>query len=172
MSTQDHDEKKAHSSRLPAAVAFGVLFVFWVAIAVCVAAIAIDSAWDARDDGAAAAAPTATVAAEPTPVATPEPRPPGVPMTAAPVDGEFDTGEPQVHLFFNLACADGLLTVVTTDELVFAETACPTAIEPVFLEPFLTDPVRIAVANGQLDIVSVEGERLTFPIGRAWIERR
>ena len=93
-------------------------------------------------------------------------------MSAAPVTGEFDTGEPQQHIFFNLACADGVLTVITTDEHVFAETGCPTAIDPIFVRPFLADPVRITVTSGQLEILSIEGERLTFPIGRAWIDRR
>jgi hypothetical protein len=54
---------------------------------------------------------------------------------------------------------------------VYAETTCPLRIEPVYIEPFQGDPVRITIAEGLLEMASIEGERLTFDIGRAWIER-
>jgi hypothetical protein len=157
----------------------GVLFAFWSATAVCVAAIAIASAWDAREDAASAAAPTPTivaptaVTAAPTaaPTATPEPRPRLVPLAAEPLRGDFDSGAPEQHLFFHLDCAGGVLLVITTDEQVYAETVCPATIEPVYLQALQGVPVRLTVAEGQLEISTRLGARLTFPIGRAWIVR-
>jgi len=152
-------------------VVFGVLFAFWTATAVCVAVIVISSAWDARDDGATAAvAPTSTEA--PTATPTPEPRPPAVPPSARQVDGGYDSGELPRHLFFNLSCVGDLLIIATTDEQVYAETVCPAFVDPIFIRPFQGDPVRVTIAEGQLDIVTLAGERLTFSVARAWIERR
>jgi hypothetical protein len=169
MTAAPQQEPQPARSRLPFVAVFGVLFAFWVAIAVCVAAIVIDSAWDARDGAASVAAPTATLA--PAPTATPEARPPGVPSTAAEVEGDFDSGEPEQHLFFNLLCEDDVLRIVTTDERVFAETGCPPVIDPIFVEPFRGDRVRITVTDAMLDIVTIAGERLTFPVARVWVER-
>jgi hypothetical protein len=158
-------------------VVFGVLFAFWAAMAVCVAAIVIVAVGDGRGSKATAAASTApavTPAPTATPVSspTPEPRPSAVPSSAQPLDSAYDSGEPQQHLLFHIGCADGILTVATTDEQVYAETDCPAEIQRVFVEPFLGDPVRITVAEGGIDIVTIDGERLTFPIGRVWIEQR
>jgi len=151
----------------------GVLFAFWAAIAVSVAAIAIASAWDAREDEVSAAAPTATIAA-PTvaPTPTPAARPNSVPLTAAQIEGEFDSGDPAQHLFFHLGCNVDVLIVITTDERVYAETACPPTIEPVYVRAFQGVPVRLTIAEGQLEIATTTGERLTFDVGRAWIETR
>jgi hypothetical protein len=153
--------------KLSFGVIFGVLFVFWAATCVCVAAIVTVSAWDARS-GESAAGPTPA----PTATATPSPRPPSVPSSAEQLDGAYDSGMPEQHLFFNLACAGGVLVVITTDEHVYGETDCPPAIERFYLEPFLGDAVRLTVAGGVLEIVTTSGERLTFNVGRVWVERR
>ena len=173
MSESSGGASQEKQARLRFGIVFGVLFVFWAAMAVCVAAIVIVAAWDGRDGGATAAAPAATVAVSPTPAptATPQTRPPGVPLTAEPLEGDYDSGEPQQHLFFHLGCVEGVLMVVTTDERVFGEMECPAFIDPLFVRPFLGDPVRITVAEGRIEIVTIAGERLTFPIGRVWIER-
>jgi hypothetical protein len=157
---------------LPFGLVFAVLFAFWTAMAVCFAAVVIVTAWDARDDDAAsAAAPTSTSApTQATP--TPDARPAMVPATAQPLTGEYDSGELPRHLFFHLECAGDVLAVITTDEHVYAETECPPTVDPVFVRPFQGDPVRITIADAQMDIVSLDGERLTFDIGRAWIEPR
>ena len=163
-------EHKSSSSKLPFGLVFGVLFVFWLAVAVCVGAIVIASAWDAREDDAMAAVPIVTPTT-PVATATPDARPPAVPLTASPVEGEFDSGEPAQHLFFDLHCSADVLVIITTDEHVYAETACPPRIEPVYIAPFQGDPVRVTIAEGLLEMATVAGERLTFDIGRAWIER-
>jgi hypothetical protein len=167
-------ERQEKQARLRFGLVFGVLFLFWAATAVCVAAIVTVAAWDGRDDSATASAPTATVAATatPAPTSTPESRPRIVPLTAKPLAGDYDSGEPQQHLFFHLGCVEDVLAVITTDEHVFAEMVCPAFIDPLFVRPFLGDAVRITVAEGRIDIVTIAGERLTFPIGRVWIERR
>ena len=151
----------------------GVLFVFWAATAVCIAAIVIASAWDAREGEVSAAVSTRT-ANVPTadPTATTEPRPSAVPASAQPLDGAFDTGQPPQHLFFHLDCADGVLVVITTDERLYAETSCPPVIDPIFVRAFQGVPVRLTIVEGELEIATTRDQRLTFPVGRAWIETR
>ena len=93
-------------------------------------------------------------------------------MSASPLEGDFDSGVPQRHLFFHLTCTDDILTVITTEEQIFAETVCPPMILEVFIAPFRGDQVRITVEDGLLDVVTVNNERLTFEIGRVWLKRR
>jgi hypothetical protein len=169
MAEADLDINESLASRR-FAVAFAVLFAFWTAVAVCVIAVVTGVAWDARDDGTAAPRATATEAA-PSPTATPDERPAGVPASAAELDGDFDSGVPEQHILFSIECAGDVLSVITTDERVFAETPCPPRIERAYIEPFLGDRVRITIVRGELNIVTTVGERLTFPVGRAWIQR-
>lgn len=157
--------------RLPYALVMGVLFMFWAAVVVCVAVVFSISAWrDRPADDAAAVAPTATPVPAPSP--TLAPRPADVPLSAQLIEGAFDTGEPEQHLFFHVGCIDGVLAVVTTDERLYAESPCATPIPPARIEPFLGVPVRITVGEGRLDLSSPSGGRLQFAIGRAWVEER
>jgi hypothetical protein len=149
----------------------GVLLAFWAATIVCVVVVFGIAAWDDRDgdDAHGATPPTATAVV--TPTATPEPRPPDVPLSAAPIDGTFDTGELEQHLFFHIGCEDGVLVIVTTDEHVYAETFCGPIQQPLIV-PFLGRAVRITIDEGRLDLVSVDGERMQFGVQRAWVEKR
>jgi hypothetical protein len=149
-----------------------ILLTFWTAIAVCVGAVVVISAWDHRDRGEAVAVePTASPTIEPTATATPPVRPVGVPLSARPVEGAFDTGEPQQHLFFHIGCEQGVLSVVTTDERVYAQTFCPPPVPRELRERFLGKPVRITIADRRIEISSpAVAERLQFPIDRAWVE--
>jgi hypothetical protein len=151
----------------------GVLFVFWAALIVCVAVVFAMTAWDDRDGGddAQAAPPSATAVVQPTATSTPEPRPVDVPLTALPIDGTFDTGEPEQHLFFHIGCSEGVLVIVTTDEHVYAETFC-SAIPQQQVVPFLGRPVRITISEGRLDLVADNGARLQFGVQRAWVDEQ
>ncbi len=169
MSGRADEAPRAGRTKLSFGVVFGVLFTFWTALAVCIAAIIITA--DDERDGNAAVLPTATGVA-PTATALPEARPREVPLTATPLDGDYDSGEPRQHLFFHLGCTGGVLVIITTDERVYAETVCPDRIEPVYVNPFLGDPVRITVTEGHLEIVTADGARLTFEVERAWIDAR
>jgi hypothetical protein len=149
----------------------GVLFLFWTALIVCVAVVFTMTAWDDRDgDGDAQAAPPSPTAVV-SPTATPLPRPVDVPLTASPVDGMFDTGEVEQHLFFHIGCSDGLLVIITTDEHVYAETFC-SSIPQEQVVPFLGRPVRITISEGRLDLVTEDGARLQFGVQRAWVDEQ
>lgn len=159
------------SRRLYFAV-MGVLALFWATLIVCVAVVVGMAAWDDRDDDGAQAAPQASATAVVTPSATPEPRPVDVPLTAAKIEGSFDTGELEQHLFFHIGCDEGVLVIITTDEHVYAETFCGGPIPQPLVEPFLGRAVRITINEGRLDMTSVDGERLQFGVQRAWVEER
>jgi hypothetical protein len=147
-----------------------ILFAFWTAVAVCVAVVFAMTAWDDRgDDGTRTVAPSATAVTSPT--QTPEPRPDEVPLTAAAIDGVFDTGKAERHLFFHIGCVDGVLAIITTDEHVYAETFC-NSIPQDLVVPFLGRPVRITISEGRLDLVSVDGARLQFGVQRAWVDQQ
>jgi hypothetical protein len=149
----------------------GVLLLFWASLLVCLAVVFVMTAWDDRDgrDDAQAAPPSATVVVQPT--ATPLPRPVDVPLTALPVEGTFDTGEPEQHLFFHVGCSDGVLVIITTDEHVYAETFC-SSIPQEQVVPFLGQPVRITISEGRLDLVADSGARLQFGVQRAWVDEQ
>ncbi len=153
------------------ALMMGVLFAFWAVVVVCVVVVFSISAWrDRPADDAAAIAPTATPAPAVSP--TPAPRPADVPLSAQLIEGAFDTGEPEQHLFFHIGCIDGVLAVVTTDERLYAESPCATPIPQAQIEPFLGVPVRITIGEGRLDLSSLSGGRLQFSIARAWVVER
>jgi hypothetical protein len=168
----DHGQPRTISRPVYVTV-FGLLFVFWTALAVVAALVLGARAWDERDDDAAAAVPTSTAAVtlSPTPTAAPEPRPAEVPLTAAPVTLPFDTGEPEQHLFFHIECDRGLLVIITTDEHVFAESFCG-PIAPANVEPFLGMPVRITIEGLLLELTSAQGARMRFGVARSWVEDR
>ncbi len=170
MSIDPHSHRH-DTPRLPYALVMGVLFTFWAAVVVCVAVVFSISAWrDRQADDAAAIAPTATAVAAPT--ATPALRPSTVPLSARLIEGTFDTGEPEQHLFFHIGCAGGVLAVVTTSERLYAESPCDAPIPQAQIEPFLGVPVRITIGDGRLDLSSAAGDVLRFPIGRVWVEER
>lgn len=163
--------RPGESPRPSYALVMGVLFTFWAAVVICVAVVFSLSAWRDRP-GAAAIAPAATPTAVPAPTQTPAPRPADVPLSARLIEGSFDTGDPEQHLFFHIGCVDGVLAVVTTDEHVYAESPCVTQIPQAQIEPFLGVPVRITVGEGRLELSSPSGDRMQFVIGRAWVDER
>jgi hypothetical protein len=170
MST-DPDLHRHDTPRLPYALVAGVLFTFWAAVAICVAMVFSISAWrDRQADDAAAIAPTATAVSAP--AATPVPRPPAVPLSARLIEGTFESGEPEPHLFFHIGCADGVLAVITTEEQLYAESPCQTPIPRARIEPFLGMPVRVTVGDRRLDLSSAAGDALQFLIGRVWVVER
>ena len=163
----DRDSRGRGAPRLPYMLVMGVLFASWAAVLVCAGVVYSISAWRDRSTSAAAViAPTATALA---PTATPAPRPGAVPPSARLIEGTFDTGDPEQHLFFHIGCAGGVLAVVTTSEQLYAESSCVAAIPRSRIDLLLGMPVRITISDGRLDLSPAAGNILTFSIGRVWL---
>jgi len=110
-------------------------------------------------------------------------------LTAAPrgavlVDENIDFGQDAVapdapadsaHLFYAMTCVDGVLTIITTKETVYAELPCDRALPPEVVGRFSYVPVRVRVvtaAPAKLYIESKTAGSAEFTVGRVWIERR
>ncbi len=121
-------------------------------------------------------------------------RPTAVPTQADLVDGEtsFGTADaeavdpPDERLLFQLACADGLLGLVTTREAVYAELPCDRFVDASVVARFQGTRVRVTVCvpnsdcartrqnedEGKLLIESPTGGSIEFTTGHIWIEER
>jgi hypothetical protein len=149
----------------------GALLLIWGALAAfAVAYVALTFRDDAAESSPAAVVVTATP--PPTPEATAERRPAFAPPGATRVD-DLDTGAPLQHLFFHIGCEDGVLTVVTTDETLFAAWPCDGVIfDRQRVEPFLGKPVRIVVEDGGYLAVEAAGAgKFEFNVDSAWLLR-
>jgi hypothetical protein len=154
-----------------------VLGLFWAGVVIFVA---VYFGVTARDgDGVrefVAVQPTAAVTSIPSVMATPaaaptvRPKPPGAPESATLVT-DLDTGGPREHLLFHIGCQNGILAVVTTDEILLAEWPCDgIVISREQVAPFLGQPVRITVEDGKrLTVEGPEGRRFQFNVDSAWI---
>jgi hypothetical protein len=149
--------------------ATGALLLIWGALAVFAAAyVAVTLGDDSAESSTVELVATATTV--PTPEPTLRPRPPGAPLGATRVV-DLDTGEPKQHLFFHIGCTEGVLEVVTTDEIVLAEWPCEGVVfDPQEVQPFLGKPVRIVVEDS--DYLAVESPgigKFEFNIDSAWL---
>lgn len=103
--------------------------------------------------------------------------PAGLPESAEPMQtaeerpAEVAPGEGG-RLFFSSDCVDGLLSVTTTREIVYAELPCDRALPPEVKERFLGKAVALRIVPGQqskLYIESQEAGSVEFTVGRMWL---
>jgi hypothetical protein len=121
-------------------------------------------------------------------------RPTTVPVDASLVDGQtsFGTADPEAtnppdeRLLFDLVCADGLLSLTTTRESVFAELPCDRFVDASVVARFRATRIRVTVCvpqsdcararqnedEGKLLIESPTGGSIEFTTGHIWIEER
>jgi hypothetical protein len=150
---------------LPFGAAAWGLLVLWGAVSVVLVSatyvrVAHRDLLGAEEDGAPAVTATAT------PMPTPAPaKPPGVFEDAALVTESRAFGElsavpgddEPLRYFYALTCRDGLLTVATTREVVFAEVECERYWLPDDVtRPFLKQPVRVRILPGTPGTLVVE----------------
>jgi hypothetical protein len=153
-----------------------ILFAFWAMVVVTVSVTAALTMRPGEQEVRA-------VAPAPTEVAPPQ-RPPGVPLSAAFVEGDLSLGDAtpaagtavsEQHLFYALRCDDGLLTVATTHEVVYATVACVRYwIPDDVVRPFLGEPVRVIVDQSGIVTVSfttIAGGTMRFEVEGVWLER-
>lgn len=155
-------------------LAMAILFVFWSMVVVTVSVTAALTMRPGEHAG-----PTAMP--EPTRVAPL--RPAGVPLTASFVDADLALGDAtppagtpvrDQHLFYALRCDDGLLTVTTTHEIVYARVGCERYwIPDDVVRPFLGEPVRVTIDRGDIVIASfmtIAGGTMRFEAEGVWLE--
>jgi hypothetical protein len=121
-------------------------------------------------------------------------RPTTVPTQAELIDGETTFGNadpratapPDERLFFDMACVDGLVSLTTTRETVFAELPCDRFVDATVIARFQGTRVRVTVCvpqsdcararqnedEGKLLIESPTGGSIEFTTGNIWIEER
>ena len=160
--------------RLQYALVATLLLAFWGAMTVAVLVTFSLTAWDSRTAGSSAAAPPAAVATT-TPSAEPEPlRPPAVPAAAIYVSGATTIGDgvDNRYNFYDLVCAGGVMTIVTTGADVYAELPCDRALSRAQILPYLGQPAQILVAGGQLTLRAGAAPLATFTVGDVWTRQR
>lgn len=153
-----------------------IMFLFWSMVVVTVTVTAALTMRPGEQDGGA-------VTPEPTRVAPPQ-RPADVPLSAGFVDGDLALGDATPpkgtavagqHLFYALICDDDLLTVTTTHETVYATVNCVRYwIPDDVVRPFLGEPTRITIDQGDVVIVSfmtIAGGTMRFEAEGVWLER-
>lgn len=157
------------------ALTMAILVAFWSMVIVTVTVTAA-LAMRPGEHAGSAVAPGAQ------PTAPPE-RPAEVPTTAVSVttnrmlgDATPPAGTPvgEQHLFYTLRCDDGVLTVTTTHVIVYATVECNRYwIPDDVVRPFLGEPVRVTVDQGDVVIASfmtIAGGTLRFEAGGVWLD--
>jgi hypothetical protein len=132
------------------------------------------TAWDGRADARSATAPPAANATA-TPLAAPEPpRPQAVPRAASYVSGATTIGDgvDNRYNFYDLVCAGGIMTIVTTGASVYAELPCERSLLRAQIVPFLGQPARIRIEGGQLTLGAGAAPQTSFAVGDAWVFER
>lgn len=175
MPNEDHASAHLRSFlRLQYAIVAALLLAFWGAMAVAVLVSFSLTAWDGRAGAGSATAPPAPVATA-TPVAASEPpRPQTVPAAAVYVRGATTIGDglDTRYNFYDLVCAGGIITIVTTGASVFAELPCDRAPSRAQIVPFLGQPAQIRVADSQITLRAGPAPQQTFAVGDAWVFER
>jgi hypothetical protein len=151
-----------------------ILVAFWSMVVVTVTVTAALAMRPGEHDG-----PAAAPVAQPT--VTPQ-RPADVPSTAVLVSGDLMLGDAtppagtpvaDQHFFYTLRCDDGVLTVTTTHEIVYATVECSQYwIPDDVVRPFLGEPVRVTVDQGDVVVASfmtIAGGTLRFDAGGVWL---
>jgi hypothetical protein len=149
-----------------------ILFAFWATVAVIVSVTAALTMRPGESAGGAVTSPRPAV---------PE-RPAGVPASAMLVESDMQlgdatppTGTPvrDQHLFYALRCDDGLLTVATTHEVVYAAVDCERYwIPDDVVRPFLGEPARVAVEHGDpvtALFMTIAGGTLQVEADSVWV---
>ena len=110
----------------------------------------------------------------------PGPPPTGVPSAARGVAEPTGLGgrTPQAtgddgRVFESSDCADGVLTLVTDRERIFAELPCDRALPPEVEQRFAGAAVTVRVLPGsKIFVDSDTAGSLEFTVGRVWVEPR
>jgi hypothetical protein len=158
-------------------VSLALLIAFWTAIVVITATTFALALRPGQQDDATLIA---------TPVASPAPpfeRPAAVPPSAQLIETETtlgdDTPSPgtpfaEQHIFYSLNCRNDLLTVATSQEIVYATLECGEYwLADDVIRAFLANPVRVRVVPGaeaQLTFESSTGLVARFVAETVWIE--
>lgn len=160
-------------------LAFGIALL-WAAVAVI--AVLGTFALTAHDDLVEAREGSTPVAASP----TAEPSRPGdIPGEAVlvtedtvlgTVEAPEEGGADPPHVLYWLTCDDGLLTIATTAETVYAETDCSRYwLVHEVVRPYQGKPVRIAVTVGTPSTLVMEAAgagAARFEVDGVWVVRR
>lgn len=154
-------------------VVLGTVWLFWAATALTVFATFVVVTWNDRvealaDDGAGAGA-------QPTYVVT-RLRPAGVPETAQQVEESLELGAPlsgegAVRLLFHMSCERGLLTVVTTEEVLYSEVSCSQAPSRRQVDRMLGAPVHVQASPGTVMLESADAGRIELDAASSWVDR-
>lgn len=119
-----------------------------------------------------------------TPVLRERLRPPAVPSAARAVLEDLTVGTaaaPQggategLHIFYSLKCANGVLIIATTHEVVYAELPCDRSPPDSALHLFFSSPVQIRFVAGypsKLFLESKTAGTIEFTVPGIWIETR
>ena len=154
-------------------VVLGTVWLFWAATALTVFATFVVVTWNDRvealsdDDAGAAAQPTYVVTRL---------RPVGVPESAQQVEEALELGAPlggegAVRLLFHMSCEGGLLTVVTTEEVLYSEVSCSQAPSRRQAERLLGEPVHLQAGRGTVVLESADAGRFELDATSSWLDR-
>jgi hypothetical protein len=75
-----------------------------------------------------------------------------------------------------LTCADGIVSIITSNRAIYAELPCDRFVTPEIVERFVDAAVDVTVRpgepEGKLIIRSRDGASIEFTTGHAWIDDR
>jgi hypothetical protein len=105
-------------------------------------------------------------------------QPSSVPAVAELVESEVSIGAGEAgsdeRRLAGMTCSEGLMTVATTRETIYAELPCDRFATPEIIDRFRDVAIRVTVrpaeGEGKLIIESETRASLEFTIGHAWLE--
>lgn len=113
---------------------------------------------------------------------TPSARPAALPDTAQHVTQqrefgalEEDASDNDVHVFVTSSCSDGLLTVETDKETIYAELPCDRALPQETVDMFAGTPVHVRLVPGdpaKIFLEAPDGASVEFTPGNIWVDEK
>jgi hypothetical protein len=88
------------------------------------------------------------------------------------VPSERGADPADVRLFFHLGCESGVLTIVTSQDQIYAELPCDRTLPRDVVEQYLGKPVQIRIVPGEqwkLFLLSDGAGSVEFTPGRVWL---
>ena len=102
-------------------------------------------------------------------------RPAAVPATADQARGEVQLGAGSggdAETLASMSCADGLLTVRTSQHVIYAELPCDRALPDANVKPFIGKPIHVRSVPtnpAKLYLDSSGAGSVEFTVGRVWV---
>ena len=120
-------------------------------------------------------APASGSAVAATATADPRARPAAVPAKADQARAEVELGAASggdAETLASMTCADGLLTIKTSQHVIYAELSCDRALPDANVKPFVGQPIHVRSVPSnpaKLYLDSSAAGSVEFTVGRVWV---